>query len=132
MSRIPDPSLNDFSRWSDLEDRKEAVGSDLLEFFAGMRQRGFNTKALRAAFQIKREMQSDPVELQSLNDDVQRYLVAIGVTADVASRAARQAPARESIYADKNHEPTIRERLRTIRLRDEARKRGELPPDVVT
>lgn len=101
MSKQPDLyHLRGFyERWSVFEDEKDALGERLLAFFEEARKRGFDSKAMRAAFRLKRRCEEDPAIALAENENVKRYLAALGVTAELLSRVAREEerPAPEKI-----------------------------------
>ncbi len=69
------PSLYD--RWTRLSDDQDAVKADLAELFKEGKEHGFNPKAMRAAFSIKR----DDRVARVVDDraEVDLYLEALGV-----------------------------------------------------
>lgn len=117
-----------YDEWLAMELEDNDLGARQLEFSKTQRDRGINTKAQRAAFQIKRKLDTEPVELEALNELVAAHLIAIGVNAEAASRAARH-PRESNIRDDETRPLTIKERVRGVVEFSEAKKRGEIPAD---
>lgn len=67
-----------FDRWSRLEGEKQATSEDLKDLFAEAKGNGFNTKAMRAAFRVKRKRDDKPTEFDELQGEVDVYLAALG------------------------------------------------------
>lgn len=108
-----------YERWFKIEGRKDSVSDELQEFFGEVGKLGYNKKAIRAAFRIKRAYDAMPSEIFAESEEVAALLVALGLTADTASRVARNAPTRESVPPEPPISP-IKARVRAIMASGEA------------
>jgi uncharacterized protein (UPF0335 family) len=68
-----------FDRWSRLEDEKQGTSDDLKDLFSEAKGVGFNTKAMRAAFRLKRKRDDKTEAFDEAREEVELYLVALGV-----------------------------------------------------
>ncbi|WP_416067759.1 GapR family DNA-binding domain-containing protein [Rhizobium sp. ZK1] len=77
-----------FQRWKRLEGEKKAISDDLKELFSEAKHAGYDSKALRAAFNRKLKQDAGPTADQQFDMVVDTYLDAIkGVARDARMRA---------------------------------------------
>lgn len=79
-----------FERWENLEDKKDEVATDLKELFAEAKANGHDTKAMRAAFRQKVQMDDAAAskKAEAFDETVGLYLAALIGTVN-ATRADR-------------------------------------------
>lgn len=130
MISAPDPYAltRYFDDWTKLEDAKDKLGEQLLEFFAKARKAGFDGKTMRAAFRIKRHCETDTAAALAENANLERYLAALGVTKAMLSRVAREEVADEVSRVARESVPpnSIKARAREINERARAKQAAGL------